>query len=178
MEAVIAIGAGLLAGSIALVGFGADSVIESFSGAIILWRLFAGERREKLALQLVGGSLLILAAYVLFDAVKSLLTYERPDESFLGIALAAVSLIIMPVLARSKRRVATDLNSSAMQADSKQTDICAYLSAILLGGLVLNALFGWWWADPIAALVMIPIIAKEGIGALKGENCCGGGACH
>ncbi|MDQ3323229.1 MAG: cation transporter [Acidobacteriota bacterium] len=178
LEAVIAIGAGLLAGSIALVGFGADSIIESFSGAIILWRLFAGERREKLALRLVGVSLLILAAYVLFDAVKSLIANERPDESFIGIALAAASLIIMPVLARAKRGVATALDSSAMQADSKQTDICAYLSAILLGGLVLNAVFDWWWADPIAALVMIPIIAKEGIGALKGETCCDSGDCH
>lgn len=177
LEAVIAIGFGIIAGSVALVGFGVDSVIESSSGAIILWRLFAGEEKERLALRLVGISLLILAVYVAFDAVKSLILQERPDESYVGIALAAVSLIVMPILAREKRKVAVRLNSGAMQADSKQTDICAYLSAILLGGLALNALVGWWWADPIAALVMIPIIAQEGIEALQGKTCCDEG-CH
>ncbi|HXG85791.1 MAG TPA: cation transporter [Pyrinomonadaceae bacterium] len=178
MEAVVAIGAGLLAGSIALVGFGVDSVIESLSGAVLLWRLFAGEHREQLALKLVGVSFLFLAAYVAFDAGKSLLFREPPETSYVGIGLAILSLIVMPVLARAKRRVAANLNSRALQADSRQTDICAYLSAILLFGLGLNALFGWWWADPVAALVMIPIIAKEGIEALRGETCCGEGACH
>lgn len=178
MEAVVAIGAGLLAGSIALVGFGVDSVIESLSGAVLLWRLFAGEHREQLALKLVGGSFLILAAYVTFDAGKSLLFREPPETSYVGIGLAILSLIVMPVLARAKRQVAANLNSRALQADSRQTDICAYLSAILLFGLGLNVLFGWWWADPVAALVMIPIIAKEGIEALRGETCCGEGACH
>lgn len=178
LEALIAITAGLIAGSIALVGFGFDSVIECLSGAVILWRLFAGDHREKLALRLVGVSLLLLAAYVGFDGVKSLITKERPEESYIGIGLAIASLIIMPLLARAKRRVASTLNSRAMMADSKQTDICAYLSAILLGGLLLNALFGWWWADPMAAIVMLPIIAKEGIGAMRGETCCDGGACH
>lgn len=177
LEAVVAIGAGLFAGSIALVGFGVDSVIESFSGAVLLWRLFAGEHREQLALKLVGASFLLLAAYVAFDAGKSLLFREPPEESYVGIGLAALSLIVMPVLARAKRRVAANLNSRALQADSRQTDICAYLSAILLFGLGLNALFGWWWADPVAALVMIPIIAKEGIEALRGETCCGE-TCH
>jgi len=177
LEAVVAISFGIVAGSVALFGFGVDSVIESSSGAIVLWRLFAGEERERLALRLVGISLLILAAYVAFDAVKSLILQERPDESYVGIALAAVSLVVMPLLAREKRKVAARLNSRAMQADSKQTDICAYLSAILLGGLLLNALVGWWWADPLAALVMIPIIAKEGIEALQGKTCCGG-ECH
>ena len=178
LEAVVAIGAGLLAGSIALVGFGVDSVIESLSGAVLLWRLFAGEYREELALKLVGGSFLFLAAYVAFDAGKSLLFRELPEASYVGIGLAVLSLIVMPVLARAKRRVAANLNSRALQADSRQTDICAYLSAILLVGLGLNALFGWWWADPVAGLVMIPIIAKEGIRALRGETCCGDGACH
>lgn len=178
MEAVVAIGAGLLAGSIALVGFGVDSVIESLSGAVLLWRLFAGEHREQLALKLVGGSFLFLAAYVAFDAGKSLLFREPPETSYVGIGLAILSLIVMPVLARAKRQVAANLNSRALQADSRQTDICAYLSAILLFGLGLNTLFGWWWADPVAALVMIPIIAKEGIEALRGETCCGEGACH
>ena len=178
LEAVVAISFGILAGSIALIGFGVDSVIEGSSGAIILWRLFAGEEKERLALRLVGISLLVLAAYVAFDAMKSLILQERPDESYVGIALAIVSLIVMPLLAREKRKVAARLNSRAMQADSRQTDICAYLSAILLGGLTLNALVGWWWADPIAALVMIPIIAKEGIEALQGKTCCDDAECH
>lgn len=177
LEAIIAITFGVLAGSVALIGFGVDSVIESSSGAILLWRLLAGEERERLALRLVGISLLVLAAYVAFDAVKSLIFQERPDVSYVGIVLAAVSLIVMPILAKEKRKVAVKLNSRAMQADSRQTDICAYLSAILLGGRLLNTLFGWWWADPLAALVMIPIIAKEGIEALQGKTCCDNG-CH
>ncbi len=177
LEAVVAISFGIVAGSVALIGFGVDSVIESSSGAIILWRLLAGEEKERVALRLVGISLLLLAAYVAFDAVKSLIFQERPDSSYAGIVLAVVSLIVMPILAREKRRVAARLNSRAMQADSRQTDICAYLSAILLGGLALNALVGWWWADPIAALVMIPIIVKEGAEALQGKTCCDDG-CH
>jgi len=177
LEAVVAVSFGIIVGSVALVGFGVDSVIESSSGAILLWRLFAGEEKERLALRLVGISLLVLAAFVAFDAVKSLVFQERPDESYVGIALAIVSLIVMPILARKKRKVAARLGSRAMEADSRQTDICAYLSAILLGGLVLNALAGWWWADPIAALVMIPIITKEGIEAVQGKTCCAG-ECH
>lgn len=178
LEAVAAIGAGIFARSIALVGFGFDSVIESLSGTIVLWRLFTGEHREKIALRLIGISFLILAAYVGFDAVKSLILRELPEASFLGIGIAALSLIVMPLLARAKRDVGKKLNSRAMLADSKQTDICAYLSAILLGGLGLNALFGWWWADPVAALIMLPIIVKEGIGGLRGETCCDAGSCH
>ena len=178
LEAVAAIGAGVLAGSIALVGFGFDSVIESLSGAIVLWRLFAGDVREKLALRLVGVSFLILAAYVGFDAVKSLALSELPEASYWGIAIAALSLVVMPLLARAKRRVAAQINSRAMLADSRQTDICAYLSAILLGGLALNAFFDWWWADPVAALVMLPIIIKEGIGSLRGETCCDSDSCR
>ncbi len=173
LEAVVAISAGVFAGSVALVGFGVDSVIESLSGAVLLWRLFAGEHREQLALKLVGASFLVLAAYVAFDAGKSLLLREPPDESYIGIGLAILSLLVMPVLARAKRQVAANLNSRALAADARQTDICVYLSAILLVGLALNALFGWWWADPLAGLVMIPIIAKEGIEALRGETCCG-----
>ncbi len=171
LEAVAAIIAGLIAGSIALVGFGFDSIIEVSSGAIILWRLVSGEHREKLALKLVGISLFALAAYVGFDAVKSLVFRESPETSYIGIFIAALSLVVMPLLARAKRSVASQLNSRAMLADSKQTDICAYLSAILLVGLILNAGFGWWWADPLAALIMIPIIIKEGIEALRGETC-------
>ncbi len=171
LEGVLSVGAGILAGSIALVGFGVDSVIEVSSGAIILWRLASGEHRERLALRLVGASFLALAAYVAFDAGKSLWFREPPSASYLGIAIAALSLVVMPVLARAKRKVAAQLSSGAMHADSRQTDLCAYLSAILLGGLILNAVFGWWWADPVAACLMVPIIAKEGIDALRGETC-------
>jgi divalent metal cation (Fe/Co/Zn/Cd) transporter len=181
LEGVVAVGAGLAAGSAALVGFGFDSFIESLSGGALVWRLRSdedSERREAIALRLVGVSFLILAAYVAFDAGKSLLARAPPEASYVGIALSALSLVVMPLLARAKRRVAADLNSRALKADSRQTDICAYLSAILLGGLLLNALFGWWWADPVAALVMVPIIAKEGVEALRGETCCDEGSCH
>lgn len=171
LEGIIAVSAGILAGSIALVGFGVDSVIEVSSGAIILWRLASGEHRERLALRLVGVSFLALAAYVAFDAVKSLGLRERPEATYVGIAIAALSLAVMPFLAHKKRKVAAHLKSDAMRADSRQTDLCAYLSAILLGGLILNAIFGWWWADPIAALIMVPIIAKEGVEALRGKTC-------
>jgi divalent metal cation (Fe/Co/Zn/Cd) transporter len=175
LEALISIGAGLLAGSIALVGFGLDSVIECFSGAVLLWRLRvgeAGERREQLALRLVGVSFLALAAYVGIDAGISLVRHDVPEHSWLGIAVAIASLIVMPLLARAKRRVASQLNSGTLHADSRQTDICAYLSAILLGGLLLNALLGWWWADPVAALVMTPLIGRGGIEAVRGKTCC------
>lgn len=171
LEAIIAVGAGIIAGSIALVGFGFDSVIEVSSGAIILWRLASGEHRERLALRLVGISFVALAAYVAFDAVKAVIYREAPETTYVGIAIAALSLVVMPFLAHQKRKVAAQLNSNAMKADSRQTDLCAYLSAILLGGLILNAIFGWWWADPLAALIMVPIIAKEGVEALRGKSC-------
>lgn len=183
LEGIISIGAGLVSGSIALVGFGFDSLIEVSSGAALLWRLHMDapekrERSERIALKLVGSSFLLLAAYVIFDSVKSLIQREPPKASYVGIAIAALSLVVMPLLARAKRRVAASINSRALHADSRQTDICTYLSAILLGGLGLNALFGWWWADPVAALVMTPIIIKEGIEGLRGEACCDEGACH
>ena len=174
VEAGVAIGAGWFAGSIALVGFGVDSLIESLSGSVLLWRLFSpahDESREKIALKLVGISFLILAAYGAFEAIKSLLVHEPPETSFVGIGLSIASLIIMPLLARAKRLSASNLESRAMKADSRQTDLCAYLSAILLGGLALNALLGWWWADPVAALIMVPIIAREGFEGLRGEVC-------
>jgi divalent metal cation (Fe/Co/Zn/Cd) transporter len=177
-EAVVGIGTGVIAGSIALIGFGMDSIIESFSGAILLWRLQhhqADEKREKLALKLVGISFFVLAAYVAADAAKTLIQREPPHASVVGVCLAAISIIVMPLLARAKRRVAARLNSRALVADSRQTDLCAYLSGILFVGLILNALFGWWWADSIAAILMIPIIAREGIEALKGNACDG---CH
>lgn len=176
LEGIISIGAGLFAGSIALIGFGFDSLIEVSSGAALLWRLHldAPERRERaeqLALKVVGTSFLLLGAYVTLDALKSLIQRELPKASYIGIGIAALSLLVMPYLARAKRRVAASINSRALKADSRQTDICAYLSAILLAGLLLNALLGWWWADPVAALVMVPIIAKEGVEALRGETC-------
>lgn len=180
LEGAISVVAGLLAGSIALVGFGFDSFIESASGGALLWRLHLdhSERREqaeKFALKLVGASFLLLAVYVTIDAVKSLVKREPPEATYLGIGIAALSLVVMPLLAKAKRRIAKDIHSHAMEADARQTDICTYLSAILLGGLLLNAVFGWWWADPAAALIMIPIIVKEGIEGLGGQTC---GDCH
>ncbi|HET8669607.1 MAG TPA: cation transporter [Candidatus Saccharimonadales bacterium] len=178
LEGLIAIIAGLLAGSIALVGFGFDSIIEVSSGIALLWRLHADkderrrERAERISLRIVGCAFLALAAYVAYDSIKSLLYREPPEESVTGIILAVASLIVMPLLVRAKRKVARSISSNAMAADAKQTELCTYLSAILLGGLLLNMLWGLWWADPVAALVMVPIIAKEGIEALQGKDCC------
>jgi divalent metal cation (Fe/Co/Zn/Cd) transporter len=173
-EAAVSITAGLIAGSVALVGFGADAVIESLSGLVLLWRLQThehDERREKHALKWVGACFLVLAMYVATDAVYSLYYREAPETSVPGIIISTLSLVVMPLLARAKRRVARRLQSAALVADSRQTDLCAYLSAILLGGLVLNAVAGWWWADSLAALIMVPIIVREGLQALKGECC-------
>jgi divalent metal cation (Fe/Co/Zn/Cd) transporter len=178
LEGLIALVAGFLAASIALVGFGFDSIIEVTSGAALLWRLRADveeSRREQIeatALRIVGICFLVLTVYVGYEAISSLVRRELAARSLPGIVLAAVSLIIMPVLARAKRRVAGRIASAALTADAKQTEFCTYLSAILLGGLLLNALLGWWWADPVAALIMVPIIAKEGFDALRGKTCC------
>ena len=180
-EAAVAIGAGVFARSTALLGFGIDSLIESLSGSVLLWRLHhgeKGERREQQARKLVGGSLLVLAAYVAFEAVESLVKQKAPAASYPGIGIAFLAVIVMPLLARAKRKVAASLESRAMHADSRQSDICAYLSAILLIGLGANALLGWWWADPVAGLVMVPIIGKEGIEALRGETCGCNKACR
>lgn len=183
VEGIIAVASGIIAGSPSLVGFGFDSFIESTSGTALLWRLRIDdeetrERREQIALRLVGASFLLLAVYVAYDSITSLIWRELPDASYIGIILTLVSLIVMPILARAKRQIAVKIKSRALEADSKQTDLCVYLSAISLGGLALNALFGWWWADPIAALIMIPIIVKEGIEGLRGETCCDDGSCH
>jgi divalent metal cation (Fe/Co/Zn/Cd) transporter len=177
VEGLISVWAGLAAGSISLVGFGVDSAIEVASGAALLWRLGRGREVEGLTLRVVGACFLGLAAYVGWEAAEALVRREAPERSVVGIVLAAVSVVTMPLLARAKRRVAGELGSEAMRADSRQTDFCAYLSGILLGGLLLNALLGWWWADPLAALVMVPIIGWEGIAALRGRACCecGGG---
>jgi len=184
LEGFVAVVFGALAGSIALVGFGFDSVIEVTSGAVLLWRLRAEmdegrrERAEARSLRIVGISFLALAAYVGYEAAASLVRRESPEQSVPGIVLAVTSLVVMPLLARAKRRVARDIRSAAMSADARQTELCMYLSAILLGGLALNALFGWWWADPVAALLMVPIIGVEGYKALRGESCCEQGTCH
>ena len=184
LEGLISIIAGLIAGSVSLIGFGIDSAIEVTSGAALLWRLsheFNPERRESVertTLRIVGLCFLALAVYILYDSLSILVMHDAPERSIPGIVLAAVSVVVMPLLARAKRQVAVNINSAAMQADSRQTDFCAYLSAILLCGLLLNALFGWWWADPIAALLMVPIIANEGIKALKGKSCSDECSCH
>jgi divalent metal cation (Fe/Co/Zn/Cd) transporter len=184
LEGLTAIIFGALAGSIALISFGFDSVIEITSGAVLLWRLRAEmdeKRRESVeasSLRIIGVCFLALAAYVCYDAANSLMRREFPEHSVPGIVLAIASLVIMPLLARAKRRVAHDIKSAAMRADAKQTELCTYLSAILLGGLTLNMLLGWWWADPVAALLMVPIIAVEGYKALRGESCCERETCH
>jgi divalent metal cation (Fe/Co/Zn/Cd) transporter len=176
VEALSGIVAGVIAASVALIGFGADSVIEAGSSAILLWRLNHefGEQRERTALRLVGVSFILLAVYMGWEAVESLVKHQPPSVSYFGIIFSVLCLIVMPLLARAKRRLAARLDSAAMKADSQQSSICAYLAAILLGGLTLNALFGWWWADPVATLGMLPIIIKEGIEALRGEVC----GCH
>lgn len=174
IEAGVALGAGVIAGSIALIGFGIDTLIEILSSLILLWRLLSihpDEQREKTALKLVGVSFLLLAAYVGYEAVSSLALKKPPEASFAGIAVAVLALIVMPLLARAKQRAAGRLNSAALSADSRQSSLCASLSAILLGGLALNAAFHWWWADPVAALIMLPIIIREGLEALRGEVC-------
>jgi divalent metal cation (Fe/Co/Zn/Cd) transporter len=132
----------------------------------------SAESVEAISLRIVGGCFVLLAIYVTYDSLTSLIRREAPQASIVGIILAAISVIVMPLLVRAKRKVARGINSRALMADSTQTELCTYLSAILLGGLLLNALVGWWWADPIAALVMVPIIVKEGIEGLRGETCC------
>jgi divalent metal cation (Fe/Co/Zn/Cd) transporter len=183
VEALLSIAAGLLAGSVALVGFGFDSVIELSSSIAGLWRLRADSspehraRVERRSLRFIGVCFLVLAGYVLLDATRTLWARERPDESLIGIVVAAGSLLVMPVLARAKRQVAAQLSSSALTAEARQTQICTYLSAILLAGLLLNATLGWWWADPLAALAMVPLIGYEGLEAVRGRTVCADG-CH
>ncbi|MGE5327218.1 MAG: cation transporter [Deltaproteobacteria bacterium] len=177
VEGLAGVGAGVMAGSISLVGFGIDSFIEVTSGGALLWRMAADadaarrEKREAIALRIVGVCFLALAVYVAFEAVADLVARKAPERSIPGIALAVASLVAMPLLARAKRRVGRKLGSAAMAADAMQTQFCTYLSATLLAGLLLNAAFGFWWADPAAALVMVPLIAREGMEALQGKSC-------
>ena len=184
LEAGVALVAGVLAGSVALVGFGVDSVIEVTASGAAQWRLRADldlarrARVERRTLQVIGACFLALAAYVVVDSVTTLWRREHPERSVVGIAVLALSAVVMPVLARAKRRVAAGLGSPALAADAAQTSLCAYLSVIALVGVALNALLGWWWADPVAALAMTPIIAKEGVEGLRGETCDDCGAAY
>jgi divalent metal cation (Fe/Co/Zn/Cd) transporter len=175
IEAVIAIAAGLAAGSVALVGFGLDSTVEVSSGLIILWqfRHAMPESRERMALRLMAASFFALAAYVSFESVRALLGGHDPDPSTVGIGLAVASLIVMPFLSWAQRRTGRALGSNAVVADSTQTLLCTYLSAVLLVGLLLNATLGWSWADPLAGLVIAAVAVKEGREAWRGEGCCG-----
>ncbi|GAB3930180.1 cation transporter [Kribbella albertanoniae] len=174
IEAVIAITAGVIAGSVALVGFGLDSVVEVSSGLIILWqfRHRLPESREHLALRMLAISFFALAAYVTFESLRALIGGGNPDASPVGIGLAIASLIVMPFLSWAQRRTGKALGSNAVVADGTQTLLCTYLSAVLLVGLVLNATLGWGWADPIAGLIIAAVAVREGIEAWKGEGCC------
>lgn len=182
VEGVIALAAAWAAGSRALAGFGLDSAVESISAAVLLWRLRVErrdpervERVESVALRLIGVSFLVLAAFVGYEAVRSLVLHHEPDASPVGIALTLLSLVVMPVLARRKRRVALALGSRAAEADSSQTWACVYLSAVVVTGLVLNAVFQWWWADPVAALGVVVFLVLEGreaLSATRVDDCC------
>ena len=178
IEAVIAITAGLVAGSVALVGFGLDSIVEVSSGLIILWqfRHRMPETRERQALRLMAFSFWALAAYVSVESVRALVAGHDPEPSSLGIGLAIASLLVMPLLSWAQRRTGRQLGSAAVVADSTQTLLCTYLSAVLLAGLLLNATLGWSWADPIAGLVIAAVAVREGIEAWRGEGCCAPGA--
>lgn len=182
-EGVVAIAAGLVAGSRALTGFGLDSAIESISATVLLWRIGAEqrdpertERVERTAARLIGASFLVLATFVGVEAIRSLVLGEEPEASPVGIGLTAVSLVVMPLLARRKRSVAIALGSRAAEADSAQTRACAWLSAVVLAGLAFNAALGWWWADPVAALAVTALLIREGREAMSAEHvddCCG-----
>lgn len=178
VEAVVAIAAGRVAGSAALIGFGLDSTVEVASGLIILWQFRhpLPESREQLAGRLIGLSFFALALYVTYESLSALLTGSRPDSSTVGIVLATLSLMVMPVLSWAQRRTGRELGSSAVHADGTQTLLCTYLSAVLLVGLLANALLGWWWLDAVAALVIAGVAVREGLEAWRGEGCCSVGA--
>jgi divalent metal cation (Fe/Co/Zn/Cd) transporter len=181
IEAAIAVGAGLAAGSIALVGFGADSLIESVAGFVLLWR-FAGaraadDRAERRAQRLIAISFYVIAAYVGAEAVRTLAGGGHPDVSWLGIGLSAFTLVTMPPLAIAKARVGDRLGSAATRSEGRQNMLCAYLSAALLVGLGANALFGWWWADLATALVIAAVAVREGRDSWRGEACCTAPCC-
>jgi divalent metal cation (Fe/Co/Zn/Cd) transporter len=174
-EFVVALAAGFLGGSVALVGFGFDSGIEVTSAVAALWRLrwdadaVRREPAERLTLRVIGACFLLLASYVAVDGIRTLREQRAPHHVIIGIVLAALSLVVMPALVHFKRRIAIMLGSGALEAEARQTQVCAYLSAILLAGLGLNAWLGWWWADPLAGLLMVPVIAWEGIETVRGR---------
>jgi divalent metal cation (Fe/Co/Zn/Cd) transporter len=176
VEFGIAVGAGIAAGSIALIGFGFDSLIESLAGFIIIWRFAARrahlETTERRAQQLVAFSYFILVAYIAVEATRTLVLGDRPEASWVGIGLAAFTAPTMPLLARAKRQVGRRLGSAATVSEAEQNQICAYLSIALLVGLLLNALAGWWWADPAAALVIAVVALREGMESWRGDSCC------
>lgn len=181
LEGIIAIAAGVAAGSIALVGFGLDSFIELAAAAALLWRLRVESRgasraevetTERRALRFVGATFLALALYVAAQSAWVLATRHAPEESRLGIVLAIASLVLMPLIAWGKLRAAGELGSAALRAEAKETLACSYLSLTLLAGLALNAAAGWWWADPAAALLMVPWLVREGLEGLRGDPCC------
>jgi divalent metal cation (Fe/Co/Zn/Cd) transporter len=180
VEGTIAVTAALAAGSVALLGFGIDSFVESASGAVLTWRLLAErrmadekaiERLDRRAHQLVGATLFLLAAYVAIDASLALWNGERPEPSLVGIVLTSISMMVMVWLGRAKRQAAAGLGSRAMAADAYQTTACFWLSVFTLAGIGLNAAFGWWWADPAAALGMTVLLVREGREAWRGEDC-------
>jgi divalent metal cation (Fe/Co/Zn/Cd) transporter len=173
VEAGVAIAAGIAAGSVALIGFGLDSTIEVSSALIILWqfRHQVPESRERAALRALAVSFFALAAYVTVEAVSALVGGEQPEVSLVGIALAVASILVMPWLSRAQRRTGQALGSKAVEADGKQTRLCAYLSGVLLVGLLLNATLGWSWADPVAALVIAGVAVREGVEAWRGDHC-------
>ncbi|AGM06652.1 Co/Zn/Cd cation transporters-like protein [Amycolatopsis keratiniphila] len=174
VEAVVAISAGTIASSTALIGFGLDSVIEVASAAAVAWQ-FSGkdpEARERTALKVIAVSFFALAAYVTVESVRALFGADPAEHSPVGIVLAAVSLLVMPFLSYAQRRAGRELGSASAVADSKQTLLCTYLSGVLLVGLLLNSLFGWYWADPVVALVIAAVAIKEGREAWRGEHCC------
>nr|WP_062342100.1 cation transporter [Herbidospora sakaeratensis] len=173
VEAGVALTAGTVASSAALIGFGLDSVVEVASATAVAWQFSSAdhERREKTALRVIAVSFFALAAYVAFDAIRALLGAGEADHSTVGLVLAAVSLVVMPVLSYAQRRAAREIGSASALADSKQTLLCTYLSAVLLVGLALNSLFGWTWADPLAALVIAAVAVKEGRDAWRGDAC-------
>ncbi|AEA22796.1 cation efflux protein [Pseudonocardia dioxanivorans CB1190] len=174
VEAVVAIAAGTVASSIALVGFGLDSVIEVSSAAAVAWQ-FAGpdpQRRERVALRLIAGSFVALACYVSVESIRGLAGAAEPERSPVGIALVALSVLVMPFLSWAQRRAGRELGSSSAVADSRQTLLCTYLSAAVLAGLLLNATLGWWWADPVAGLVIAVLALREARNAWRGELCC------
>jgi divalent metal cation (Fe/Co/Zn/Cd) transporter len=181
VEAIVSVAAGIVAGSVALVSFGVDSGIEVTSSLAAHWRLRADtdperrERAERVTHRIIGVSLLALAAYVVVESVTTVWERKAPEASRVGLAILVLSVISMPIIADASRKVARALGSRALEADAAQTSLCAYLSAIALVGVGLNTALGWWWADPVAALGMVPIIAKEGLEGVRGESACD---CH